>query len=137
MVRQLTVWKKDFGCQGDLTGKLRSDLRFGKTGSQFFQNPDLTVGLRYSAMNPCDQWNRLPHPVKKALQTLKHGDGRKCRAAEVVNQPQGLQAVKPDMELTPEMFGIRAVPADHRPVDCEPGKIEIVLQARMDLSGSG
>ncbi|MDO9228569.1 MAG: hypothetical protein Q7U03_03280, partial [Syntrophales bacterium] len=79
----------------------------------------------------------LPHLVEKALQTLKHGDGRKCRAAEVVNQPQGLQAVKPDMELTPEVFGIRAVPADDRPIDREPGKIEISLQARMDLSGGG
>ena len=53
----------------------------------------------------------------------------------MVNQFQGLQTVKPDMELTSEMFGIRAVPADDRPIDREPGKIEIRLQVGMDLSG--
>ena len=117
--------------------KLREHLRFGKTGSQLFQNPELNVGLRYSGRNPLKRGNGLPHSVEKALQTIKHGDGRKCRAAEVVNQPQGLQAVKPDMELTPEVFGIRAVPADDRPIDCEPGKIEIRLKAGMDFSGGG
>ena len=112
-------------------------LRFGKMGSQFFQNPELNVGFRNSGRNFRDRGNRLPHSVEKALQTLKHGDGRKCGAAEVVNQPQGLQAVKPDMELTSEMFGIRAVPADNRPIDRKPGKIEIRLQIRMDLPGGG
>ncbi len=110
-------------------------LRFGKMGSQFFQNSELNVGFRYSGRNFRDRGNHLPHPVEKPLQTLKHGDGRKCGTAEVVNQPQGLQAVKPDMELTSEMFGIRAVPADDRPIDREPGKIEIRLQIGMDLLG--